>query len=339
MKIGLTYDLRSDYLRQGYSEEETAEFDKESTILGIEQAIQNAGHETVRIGNAKNLMKALLKSETWDMVFNIAEGLYGEGRESLVPAILDAYKIPYVFSGPVTLGISLNKAYAKQIVKASGVNTPAFSVVSKIEDLKKIDLEYPLFAKPISEGTGKGIDAKSFIKTKVQLEEVCKNLLYQFNQPVLVEEYLPGREFTVGVLGSGKHAFVPGAMEIIYNDNTHNFYSYENKENWEGRINYTAVIGELLEQCKDVALNAWKALNCYDGGRVDVKIDRFGKMSFIEVNPLAGLNPTISDLPILCGLNKMSYQDIIDTILKSAIQRNFTENQYENCNTLQSGTY
>lgn len=338
MKIGLTYDLRTDYLKQGYGQEETAEFDKESTIEGLEQAIQKAGHQTIRIGHAQSLMKALLAGETWDMVFNIAEGLYGEGRESLVPALLDAYKIPYVFSGPVTLGVSLNKAFAKQIVRDSGVNTPAFAVVSKPEDIDNVNLEYPLFAKPISEGTGKGIDSKSFIISKEELNKVCVNLLSKFNQPVLVEEYLPGREFTVGVLGTGENAFVPGAMEILYNKNTHNFYSYDNKENYEGRINYVAVTGELLEQCKDVALNSWKALNCFDGGRVDVKIDRFGKMSFIEVNPLAGLNPTISDLPILCNFNNVSYQEIINEILKSAIQRNFTENQHENCNTLQSGT-
>jgi len=338
MKIGLTYDLRTDYLKQGYSEEETAEFDKESTIEGLEQAIQKAGHKTIRIGCAQNLIKALLKGETWDLVFNISEGLFGEGRESLVPALLDAYKIPYTFSGPVTLGISLNKAFAKQIVRDSGVNTPAFFVVSKLEDIALVKLEYPLFAKPISEGTGKGIDAKSFIISKEELTRVCSNLLSKFNQPVLVEEYLPGREFTVGVLGTGENAFVPGAMEISYNKNTHNFYSYDNKENYEGRINYEVVTGDLLEQCKAVALNAWKALNCFDGGRVDVKIDRFGKMSFIEVNPLAGLNPTISDLPILCGMNQVSYQDIIDEILKSAIQRNFTVITNENCNTLQSGT-
>jgi len=325
MKIGLTYDLRSDYLKLGYSLEETAEFDKESTIENIEQAIQNAGYETVRIGHAQSLMKALLNGEKWELVFNIAEGLYGEGRESLVPALLDSYKIPYVFSGPVTLGISLNKAFAKQIVRESGVNTPAFHVVSKVEDISKINLEYPLFAKPISEGTGKGIDTKSFIKSEEELEKVCTYLLTQFNQPVLVEEYLPGREFTVGVIGTSENAFVPGAMEIVYNENTHNFYSYDNKENYVGRINYVAVEGDLLEQCKEVALNAWKALNCFDGGRVDVKIDRFGKMSFIEVNPLAGLNAKISDLPILCGLNNFSYQELINEILKSAIKRNFNK--------------
>jgi len=321
MKIGLTYDLRTDYLNEGYSLEETAEFDKESTIEGIEQAIQNAGYQTQRIGNAKSLMKKLLAGGRWDMVFNIAEGLYGDGRESLVPALLDAYKIPYTFSGPVTLGVSLNKAFTKQIVRDCGVNTPAFHVVTQAKDIENVNLQFPLFAKPISEGTGKGIDKTSKITTKEELSTVCLNLLQKFNQPVLVEEYLPGREFTVGVLGSGDNARVPGAMEIVYKHPIENIYSYENKENYEEIVEYFAVSGEMLDACKKVALDSWRALNCLDGGRVDVKIDRNGEMSFIEVNPLAGLNPVTSDLPILCGLNGIPYQEIIDEILKSAIQR------------------
>ncbi len=323
MNIGFTYDLRTDYLKQGFSMEETAEFDKESTIEGIEQAIQNAGHQTERIGNAQSLMKLLLEGKKWDLVFNIAEGLYGEGRESLVPALLDACKIPYVFSGPVTLGISLNKAFAKQIVRESGVNTPAFFVVSQISDVGNINLGFPLFAKPVSEGTGKGIDNASVINSKEELQKVCGNLLTKFNQPVLVEEFLPGREFTVGVLGSADEAYVPGAMEIVYKTGIEKIYSYNNKENWEGIIEYIPVTGELLEECKSVALNAWRALNCLDGGRVDVKVDKRGKVSFIEVNPLAGLNPEISDLPILCKLNGISYQEIINEILNSAIKRHF----------------
>jgi len=323
MKIGFTYDLRTDYLNDGYSMEETAEFDKESTIEGIEQAIQKAGHGTERIGNSKSLMKKLLNNQRWDMVFNITEGLYGEGRESLVPALLDSFKIPYVFSGPVTLGISLNKAFAKQIIRDSQINTPDFFVVTKIEDVELIHLEYPLFAKPISEGTGKGIDSKSKINSKKELLDVCSHLLQKFNQPVLVEEYLPGREFTVGVLGTGNEAYVPGAMEIVYRNSDNNIYSYENKENYEEIVDYIPVKDELLNQCKNLALDAWKALNCLDGGRVDVKIDKQDEMSFIEVNPLAGLNPITSDLPILCKLNGIGYQEIIDEILKSAINRNF----------------
>jgi D-alanine-D-alanine ligase len=306
--------------------EETAEFDKENTIEDIEQAIQKMGHETIRIGNAKQLIKKIEEGESWDMVFNICEGLYGEGRESLVPALLDMNKIPYVFSGPVTLGISLNKAFAKQIIRDSGINTPAFYVLSKNADIEKVNLNYPLFAKPISEGTGKGIDTRSVIYSKNELFSVCSKLLKKFNQYVLVEEYLPGREFTVGILGTGEQAYVPGAMEIIYKQkNTSQIYSYNTKENYQKMVDYIPVTGTMLEDCKTVALGAWKALNCFDGGRVDVKIDRLGKLSFIEVNPLAGLNPITSDLPILCKLNGVSYQDIITEILKSAIQRNFDD--------------
>ena len=325
MKIGLTYDLRSDYLKEGYSLEDTAEFDKESTIEGIETAIRNAGYETERIGNSGSLIKRLCDGIRWDMVFNITEGLYGEGRESLVPALLDNYKIPYVFSGPVTLGISLNKAFAKQIIRDSRINTPDFCVVSNKDDIKTVDLSYPLFAKPVSEGTGKGIDSKSKISSFKELKKVCLNLLQKFRQPVLVEEYLPGREFTVGVLGTGRDAYVPGAMEIVFRSSRDTVYSYENKEKYEDIVDYTAVEGDLFRQCEEIALNVWKSLNCFDGGRVDLKIDKHGKMSFIEINPLAGLNPESSDLPILCRLNGIGYQEIIDVILKSAVKRNFSE--------------
>ncbi len=325
IKIGLTYDLRSDYLKEGYGLEETAEFDKEGTIEALEEAIQSVGYKTERIGNAKALMKLLLEGKRWDMVFNIAEGLYGDGRESLIPALLDSYKIPYVFSGPVTLGISLNKAFAKQIVRDSGVNTPPFHVVAELADIEKVKLEYPLFAKPISEGTGKGIAPNSKINSYKELKEVCADLLKKFNQPVLVEEYLPGREFTVGVLGTGEEAWVPGAIEVVCKEDKENIYSYENKEKYDLLVDYIAIKGEMLEEASKVALGAWKALNCLDGGRVDVRIDRNGRMSFIEVNPLAGLNPISSDLPILGRLNGISYKEIISEILKSAVKRNFKE--------------
>lgn len=324
MNIGLTYDSRTEYLKEGYSMEETAEFDKESTIEGIEKAIQKAGHKTVRIGHSKSLMKQLLDGQRWDMVFNISEGLYGEGRESLVPALLDNYQIPYVFSGPVTLGISLNKAFAKQIIRNSDLNTPNFAVITKVQDIPLVKLEYPLFVKPISEGTGKGIDSKSKVISEKELVNICTSLLRKFNQPVLVEEYLPGREFTVGVLKTGEAAYVPGGMEIVYKNSSNSIYSYENKENYEEIVDYIAVKdADLLKQCEVLALSVWRALNCYDGGRVDMKIDKSGKMSFIEVNPLAGLNPETSDLPILCRLNGMNYQEIIEEILDSAIERNF----------------
>lgn len=323
MTIGLTYDLRNDYLQAGYSQEETAEFDKESTIQGIEEAIQKTGHRTVKIGNVQALIKHLLAGDKWDMVFNIAEGLYGEGRESLIPALLDAHKIPYVFSGPVTLAIALNKAYAKHIVQNNHIKTPHFSVVSNISDIPNIHLSYPLFAKPISEGSGKGIDNYSKVTNIEELNFTCQRLLNTFKQKVLVEEYLPGREFTVGVIGNGNEAYCPGAIEIVYKNQQEGIYSYENKENYTKVVDYIPVKGDLFESCKSIALNVWHSLNCYDAGRIDIKMDAYGTLNFMEINPLAGLNPISSDLPILCQLNEKSYQTLINEILVAAIKRNF----------------
>ena len=321
MKIGLTYDLRTDYLKEGYTMEETAEFDKEETIEGLEDALHILGYQTERIGHARKLMQELLTDRRWDIVFNICEGMYGDSRESLVPALLDAYRIPYVFSGAVTMGIALNKAFAKQIIRDAGINTPPFMVVNKPDDVKCCKLTFPLFAKPIAEGTGKGVEDRSVISNPDQLAETCHYLLNKFKQPVLVEEYLPGREFTVGVIGNGPDAHVVGAMEVIYGDGVNDIYSYFNKENYEGRIHYEAVTGQWLEQCTDVSLKAWNALNCCDGGRVDVRVDRFGKMSFIEINPLAGLNPVHSDLPMLCRMNGIEYPRLIGMIMDAAIER------------------
>jgi D-alanine-D-alanine ligase len=159
MKIGLTFDLRSWYIDRGYSMDETAEFDKQETVDALENSLKLMGYETEPIGNTFQLIEALAAGKRWDMVFNIAEGLYGDGRESVVPAILDQYRIPYVFSGPVIMGLSLNKHIAKLVVSAAGVPVSPGTLIGNIKELSNIKLVYPLFIKPVSEGTGKGITA------------------------------------------------------------------------------------------------------------------------------------------------------------------------------------
>jgi D-alanine-D-alanine ligase len=321
MKVGLTYDLRSDYLKEGYSPEETAEFDKEETIEGIEHALSENGYETCRIGNARHLMNALMKGEQWDLVFNICEGMYGDSRESLVPALLDAYRIPYVFSGGVTLGVSLNKSYCKRIVRDAGILTPEFAVVENVTDTEKVRLSYPLFVKPVAEGTGKGIEGKSIVKNSQELVAVCTDLLQKYHQPLLVEEFLPGREFTIGIIGNDEHARAIGGMEIIYSERAGNIYSYFNKENYKELIQYIPVKGKLLKECTEVSLEVWNVLSAYDGGRVDLRMDKEGRINFLEINPLAGLNPVHSDLPIIARLNGISYTRLIGEIMQAAINR------------------
>ena len=319
MKVGLTYDLRSWYIDRGYSMDETAEFDKQETVDALENSLKLMGYETESVGNAFQLIDALSSGRRWDIVFNIAEGLYGDGRESVVPAILDQYKIPYVFSGPVIMGISLNKHLAKLVVAAAGVPVSPGCLITELKDVEKCNLIYPLFVKPVSEGTGKGITEKSLVNTPAELTDMVKWILTEFGQPALVEEYLPGREFTVGLVGYGEDAMAIGGMEVMTINNLP--YSIEVKENYQNYCTYKPLDNDIIDECKSVALRAWKALDAVDAGRVDLKADRNGNICFIEANPLAGLNPIHSDLPILSRMYGIEYQTLLEMIMKAAIKR------------------
>jgi D-alanine-D-alanine ligase len=320
MKVGLTYDLRSWYTDRGYSMDETAEFDKQETIDALMKSLNLMGHETEPVGNTFQLIEALASGKRWDLIFNIAEGLYGDGRESVVPAILDQYKIPYVFSGPVIMGLSLNKHLAKLVVAAAGVPVSPGKLINNLHDLEGCNLKYPLFVKPVSEGTGKGITEKSLVNSPEELKNMVEWILSEFHQPALVEEYLPGREFTVGIVGYGQEAVAIGGMEVICANNLP--YSVEVKENYQNYCTYKPLGDDIVDECKSVALGAWKALDAVDAGRVDLKADRNGKICFIEANPLAGLNPIHSDLPILSRMSGIEYQTLLEMIMKAAIKRN-----------------
>ncbi len=189
MKIGLTYDLKDDYLKEGYGAEEVAEFDKIETIEEIENALHENRFETERIGNLKALVQKLADKQRWEMVFNIAEGMFGIGREAQVPALLDAYEIPYTFSDPLVLGLSLHKGMTKMVLRDNGIKTPDFYIVKREKDIENINLPFPLFAKPLAEGTGKGIDQLSKISNFDELKKRCIKLLEKFRQPVLVETF------------------------------------------------------------------------------------------------------------------------------------------------------
>ena len=319
--IGLTYDLRDDYLAEGFSLEETAEFDKPDTIEGIENALHELGYRTERIGNAKALVRALAANRRWDLVFNIAEGMFGVGRESVVPALLDAYRIPYTFSDPAVLTIALDKALTKSIVRDAGVPTAPFACLHDVADIARVDLPFPLFLKPLAEGTGKGISNRSKVLNPAALREVAAELLARFHQPVLVETFLPGREFTVGLAGSGDTTEVLGMIEVNFKAGSGEIYSYQTKTDYEDLVTYTVPDDAVAREAAHVAQAAWRALRCVDAGRADIRCDAAGRPNFIEVNPLAGLNPTHSDLPILCRMNGIGFTQLIGRIMINAVQR------------------
>ena len=322
MRVAMTYDLRDDYLAMGYGEEQTAEFDSITTIDAIDDALQMLGFDTVRVGHVRALAAELVAGERYDLVFNICEGLKGVAREAQVPALLEAYDIPYVFSDPLVMALTLDKAMAKRVVRDCGVATAPFTVVEHAAEARRIGLGFPVFAKPLAEGTGKGISAESHIDSAAALERVCARLLAGHHQPVLVERYLPGREFTVGITGSGGNARAIGVMEIRLLGNAENFgYSFENKEHYEDRVRYALADDAEAMRAAETALAAWRALGCRDGGRVDLRSDEHGVPHFLEVNPLAGLHPVRSDLIILARLAGLGYADLLGEFVVSALAR------------------
>lgn len=322
MRIGVTYDLKSDYLALGHSEEDVAEFDSEVTIDAICEALAGQGWDVSRIGHVKNLVEKLARGERWDAVFNFCEGLKGLSREAQVPAILEAYDIPYVFSDPLTLAVTLDKAMAKRVARDQGVPTPDFAVIEKIADVGKIKLPYPLFLKPVAEGSGKGVNAKSRVTNLNELTCVATDLLNRFAQPVLAETFLPGREFTVGIIGTGDGAEVLGVSEIHQKDNyIGHGYGFENKNYWEDKVDILEADAASAKAAGDVALAAWRALRCRDGGRIDIRNDEHGKPHFIEVNPLAGLRPEYSDLCFIAKYRGLSYPQLIGRIMDAFLKR------------------
>lgn len=325
MRIGLTYDLRDVYLAEGYDEEATAEFDRADTIDSLENAIKSLGHETDRIGHIRQLVNRLAAGDRWDLVFNICEGMHGIAREAQVPALLEAYQIPCTFGDSVAMSVCLHKGLTKTLVEKCGTPTPQFAVVESIADLAKVNLPFPLFAKPIAEGTGKGVSPASCISSADELSQVCASLLNRFSQPVLVETYLSGREFTVGILRTGEEAFVLGTLEIVLlNDAEPGAYSYVNKERCEELVRYDLVRADDDPEVADaerIALLAWRELNGRDAGRIDLRSDGTGRPNFIEANPLAGLHPEHSDLPMIATKVGMPYQELIRQIIDSAARR------------------
>ena len=320
--IGLAYDLRDDYAGLGLDDEELAEFDARETIDELERALVALGHRVDRIGHVRALVARLCAGDSWDLVFNIAEGRFGLGREAQVPALLDAYGIAYTFSDPLVSAVTLHKATAKRVLRDHGLATPAFASIEAHTDLDALELPFPLFAKPVAEGTSKGIDANSIVRTRDELRAACERLLARYRQAVLVEEFLPGRELTVGIVGSGSAARSAGALEVVLLAGAdRDVYTFRNKEECESRVRYALAVDRVARAAEGLALAAWRALGCRDGGRVDLRCDARGRPQILEVNPLPGMHPSHSDLPILWQRAGRPYVELVEAIVCSALER------------------
>jgi D-alanine-D-alanine ligase len=279
------------------------------------------------LGGGRRFIENLLR-ERVELVFNIAEGHGSRSREAHVPAVCEMLGVPCTHSDPLTMAVTLDKAMAKRVVASCGVPTAEFVVVERLEDLARIALPFPLFAKPLFEGSSMGIRRRSRIGNRAELEERVGQLLGDYREPVLVEEFCSGPEFTVGVLGQGASARTIGTMEVepLLVPRDQFVYSLEVKRNpnWADEIAYRVPPQrprEEVERVEKVALDAYRALGCRDVSRVDVRCDARGTPKFIECNPLPGVAPGWSDLAILWDRLGGNYDTMIGAILDEACAR------------------
>jgi len=322
MRIALVYDLRDDYRVLGYSEEEVAEFDNVETIDQLAGALKALGCEVTRVGRGQALAARLVEGDRYDLVFSIAEGLKGRSREAQVPALCELFDQPYLFSDPLTMSACLDKAVAKRLMRDTGVPTASFAVAERNAEEVADWADFPAFVKPLAEGTGKGCEAASLVQTRGELRDAVTRVIARYGQPALVERYLPGREFTVGIVGNGPDARVLGVCEILLRANAEaNVYSLQNKELCEELVTYAPADDAEARLAGTRALEAYRALECRDAARIDFRSDANGEPYFLEANPLAGLNPWHSDLPILAAQNGIDFVALIGLIVDAGLAR------------------
>ncbi len=329
MKIALTCSIKPAKISEE-NKEKYAEFDSLETINDLADAIKSNGHEVDVIDVREDIKEVLLaKKSDIDLVFNVAEGLDGYDREALVPKLCEELEIPFTASGSVTLVNTLDKAKTKEILVSSGIKTPKFQVFDNInEDLT--DLSFPLLVKPLLEGSSKGVFNDNLVENKEELIKVIKNVIDEYKQPVIVEEFLDGREFTVSVVNDK----VLPIVEIKFNHlpkNIHPMDSYEAKWIYDNPnakhdplVCPAKIDSELKEKIDEVALATYKALDCKDWARIDVRLDSKGEPSVLEVNALPGFMKDPKEnsrLPRAAYSNNWSYEKLIKEVIDSAVKR------------------
>jgi len=320
LRIGLTYNLKPEGASRSAGDR-YEEFDSIETIEALESSLRNCGHDPVRLGWGPPMLDKLSQNGI-DAVFNLAEGIGGRGRESQVPATLEMLGIRCTGSDAVAIGITLDKGLAKLMAKAYGIATAPWMVVSGsprpsaafTAEGGGAPLRYPLFVKPSCEGSSMGVTSKSLCNNEAELHEAVGRVS-QYG-PVLVEEFLPGNEYTVGILG-GK---VIGVMQVVpkTTSDDHWFYSIEVKRDYVRQVDYRIVDEPRVAA---VALEIWNAFGLRDVARIDVRCDRDGVPNFVEVNPLPGVHPVNSDLVILAKGVGWTYDQLIAGIMQSAEER------------------
>ncbi len=323
LRIGFTFNIKRIATKQGNDSE--AEYDAPETIDAIRDALESYGHVVIPLEATAELPRQLMESPV-DLVFNIAEGVSGRNREAVVPALCELMGTPYTGSDAATLSIALDKALSKRVLREHGILTPEFQVMETGREKLSPKLRYPLIVKPNQEGSSKGVSAAvSVVDNEEGLRRVVRDLIERYQQPALVEDYIAGREFTVGLLGDKRPRALP-PMEILFRDkdNQRPVYDYQIKQEWEKHVYYECpakLTPAELKSVERVARETFAALDCRDVARVDLRMNAKGEIYVLEVNPLPGLTPGYSDLCLIASAANIDYRSLIGEILVGGLKR------------------
>lgn len=325
-KIGVTYNLKRADVSRGQAPDDQAEYDSMETVLAIQSAIERHGFATVLLEADADLPQRLA-SERPDIVFNIAEGRGGRAREAQVPALLNLYGIPSTGSDETTLCLALDKALCKRLLATYHVPTPRYKIYSPGLPVRASGLTYPVIIKPNAEGSSKGIPDVCIAENAAQLRALVQKNIALYGGDVLAEEYIEGREFTVGLIGNGETVKVFPPMEILYHASPiegYRIYNYTVKQEYEKYVSYAcpaALSPRLEREMTRLAKKVFLALGCRDLARVDFRVDASERVYFIEINPLPGLAPHYSDYPMLAEFCGVSHEDLVYDILRAGAER------------------
>jgi len=318
IRVGFTYNVK-----RSHEGDDEAEWDPPETIIAIANALARQGHIVVHLEATPDLPRVLAEADV-DLIFNIAEGVEGRNREAQVPALCELLGIPYTGSDSATLAIALDKALGKKVLLQHDILTPKFQVMESARERLSPDMKFPLIVKPNAEGSSKGIDSTNVVDTEEELRAAVKVCVEKYRQPALVEEYIAGREFTVGLLGDKRPRVLP-PMEIKFKkDNPRPVYDFAVKQEWEEHVYYEcpAKLTESEQRAMEkIARATFWALDCRDVARVDMRMDADGRIYVLEVNPLPGLTPNYSDLVLIAQAVGMEYDQLIAEIMVGGLRR------------------
>ncbi len=326
MKIGFTYDLETDHpIKPDDPPDTLAEFDRSPTIDLIGKSLAINGNKVIYIGNVHHLLADIsMFKKSVDIVFNIAEGASGRNREAQVPVILELFRIPYVGSDGLTQALTLDKFMTKKILLSSDINTPNYMhIKNTVSSINTSTLNFPLIVKPRWEGSSKGITGKSRVENRHQLVKQVNHIIKVYKQPVLIEEFITGAEYTVAIIGNGDSVRTYIYKVVFGSDKPtgDEYFLSENVENDEVcYISADDLDLKLKKLLHSLAFKTYESVGCLDFGRVDIRIDKSGQPYVLEINPLPSLNikDTFGILAIDTG---MGYTKMIQQILISACKR------------------